>query len=108
MNAKKAWLDALKKTIEEEPRIQREDSEKPTAATAQKLQKPREAEREVGGEVVGLSAARALRSEDERRLLAAGWSPKERSGLVIWRKPGGSWYGEEVAVLLLARDKGPP
>ncbi|MDP9439433.1 MAG: hypothetical protein M3P49_11935 [Actinomycetota bacterium] len=45
---------------------------------------------------------------EAKRLLAAGWSPKERSGRVIWRKPGGSWYGEEVALLLLARDRGPP
>ncbi len=41
-------------------------------------------------------------------LLAAGWVPKERSGRIIWRRPGGSWYGEEAAVLLLARDRGPP
>ncbi len=74
MNVKKSWLDALKETIEEQSLIQREDSGKPTTAVAgQNVQKPREAEREFGGEVVGLRAARAL------------------------------W-----AVLLLARDRGPP
>jgi hypothetical protein len=64
---------------------------------------------EVVDEVVDPNAARVSRGEDERSLLAAGRSPKEqRSGLVIWRTPGGSWYREEVAVLPLARDRGPP
>ncbi len=58
MNVKKSWLDALNKTIEEQPQLPRRDSGEPTAATVQNVQKPREAEREVGGEIVGLSAAR--------------------------------------------------
>lgn len=73
MNVKKSWLDAPNKTIEEQPQLPRRDSGEPTAATVQNVQKPREAEREVGGEVVDPSAAR-----------------------VLW------------AVLLLARDRGPP
>ncbi len=58
---KKSWLDALRETIEEQSLIQHEDSGKPTTAvTVQNVQKPREAEREVGGEVVRLGAARVL------------------------------------------------
>ena len=41
--------------------------------------------------------------EAKERLLAAGWEPQVRGGLVIWRKPGGqgSWYSEEVALEIL-------
>ena len=86
----------------------------PRTAAVQNVRKPREADREavdeVVDEVVDPNAARVSWGEDERSLLlAAGRSPKEqRSGLVIWRTPGGSWYREEVAVLPLARDRGPP
>ncbi len=43
-------------------------------------------------------------SEEAReRLLAAGWEPQVRGGLLVWRKPGGrgSWYSQEVALELL-------
>ncbi len=60
MNVQKSWLDAPNKTIEEQPQLPHRDSGEPTAATVQNVQKPREAEREVGGEVVDLSAACVL------------------------------------------------
>lgn len=47
-------------------------------------------------------------SPESGRLLAAGWEPKERCKRIIWRRPGGTWYSDEVAVLLAARDKAPP
>ena len=34
----------------------------------------------------------ALKADEERRLLAAGWSPKERGGLVIWANPETGFY----------------
>lgn len=99
MSVKKSWLDALKETIEEEPRFPREDSGKPTATTVQNVRKPQE---EAGGEVVYLDAARVLWGEDERRLLVAGWSPKERCGpleLTIWANPETGFYcSQEIAL----------
>ena len=43
-------------------------------------------------------------SEEAReRLLAAGWEPLVREGLLVWRKPDGrgSWYPQDVALELL-------
>ncbi len=43
-------------------------------------------------------------SEEAReRLLAAGWEPQVRGGLLVWRRPGGrgGWYSQEVALELL-------
>ena len=43
-------------------------------------------------------------SEEAReRLFAAGWEPRIRDGLLVWRRPGGrgSWYSQEVALELL-------
>ncbi len=53
---------------------------------------------------VDISAARAPRDEDERRLLAAGWSPKERGGLVIWANPEtGFYFSQEMAAYFPSR-----
>jgi hypothetical protein len=47
--------------------------------------------------------ARRGSEEARERLLAAGWEPRIRAGLLVWRKPGGrgSWYSQEVALELL-------
>src|SRR5215207_5034440 len=40
--------------------------------------------------------------EEERRLIAAGWEPKERGGLVIWANPETGFYcSQEVALYRL-------
>lgn len=48
--------------------------------------------------------------DDERRLLAAGWTPKERCGplrLTIWAKPEtGFYYCQEVALHRLGQRQG--
>ncbi len=100
MSTKKPWLDALKETIGEEPRSPREDPGKPATATMQKVQKPCEVSR---GEIVSIEPTRSVqRSRDERRLLAAGWSPKDRCGplkLTIWASPETGFYcSQEVAL----------
>lgn len=108
MGARKSWLDALKETIEEAPRTPSEDLAKPTPIKVQKVRKLQEAEREAGGEVVNLNAARALRDEDERRLLAAGWSPKDRCGplaLTIWANPETGFYCSQEIALHRLRDQ---
>jgi hypothetical protein len=59
--------------------------------------------------VVDIDAARAgfARDDDERRLLAAGWEPKERMGLVIWANPETGFYcSQEVALHRLGQGEG--
>ncbi len=64
----KSWLEALKATIEEEPRSPREESRKPIPPTAEKVRKPRDG---AGGKVVDTKTTRPIfspRDEEERRL----------------------------------------
>jgi hypothetical protein len=40
--------------------------------------------------------------EDERRLIAAGWEPKERCGKTIWKRPDNGFYcSQETAAHFL-------
>ena len=40
--------------------------------------------------------------EEERRLIAAGWEPKERCGRIIWKRPDNGFYvSQEVAIHFL-------
>ena len=104
VGTKKSWLEVLKETIEEKPRLPREDSEKSKTTTVQNVQKVRKAEHEAGGEVVDLDVARTLRSEDECSLLAAGWSATECMGLTIWANPKTGFYcSQEVALYRLGQ-----
>ena len=42
--------------------------------------------------------------EEERRLIAASWKPKERGGLIIWANPEtGFYFSQEVALHRLKR-----
>ena len=46
-------------------------------------------------------------SPEHRRLLAAGFKPKERGGLTIWERPDTGFYvSQEMALHLLRRTKG--
>jgi hypothetical protein len=72
----------------------------------------RKSEEEIGGGVVNIDTARVPRTEDERRLLAAGWLPKERCGpleLTIWANPATGFYcSQEVALHRLMQRSGRP
>lgn len=50
---------------------------------------------------------KAANNESKRKLLAAGWEPKERGGLVVWRPPGGvgGWYSQSVALEMSQAEK---
>ncbi len=53
--------------------------------------------------VADIRTARIPRGENERRLIAAGWEPKERRGVVIWANPKTGFYcSQEVALHRLA------
>ena len=103
----KSWLKALKATIEEEPRPPRDESREPIPPTVQKVRKPRGG---AGGKVADTRTARpgfSPRDEEERRLLAAGWKPKERMGLVMWADPETGFYcSRKVALHRLANPLG--
>lgn len=105
----KSWLGALKEAVgeapEAAPQSPREGSRKPIPTTVQKVRNPRDG---AGCEVVvDINTARAPRDEEERRLVAAGWEPKERMGLLIWANPETGFYcSREVALLRLTQ--GPP
>lgn len=103
----KSWLGTLKETIEVERQSAREESREPTPPTVQKVRKPGEG---TGAKVVDITTVRhgfSPRDEEERRLLAAGWTPKERMGLVIWAHPEtGFYYSREVALRRLDERNG--
>ena len=113
------WLEALKRGVAEEaPRAPALPSEEPTDAPGGELSKPPELSRREPGEarnVTEISTPRAgfARGEDERRLLTAGWSPKERCEMTLWENPDTGFYcSQEVALIRLgkrregARDSG--
>ncbi len=97
----------MKATIEEEPRPPRDESREPIPPTVQKVRKPRGG---AGGKVADTRTARPIfspRDQEERRLLAAGWKPKERMGLVMWADPETGFYSSrEVALHRLANPLG--
>jgi hypothetical protein len=71
------------------------------------LQYTQKSEEKAWGEVVNINTAPLPRTEDERRLLAAGWEPKERMGLVIWANPETGFYcSREVALHRLDESSG--
>ncbi len=57
--------------------------------------------------VTGVPNPLKLRGGGERRLVAAGWEPKERGGLVIWANPDTGFYcSQEVALHRLEAGQG--
>lgn len=66
--------------------------------------KPKESKNAPGfAPVTDISTARTLqRDPDERRLIAAGWTPKDRCGplkLTIWAHPETGFYSSRDAAL---------
>lgn len=91
------WLETLKETIKED-----------VADTDMPLEEPSETLLSQGCErfesladhsppIMDIPTTPAQRGEDERRLLAALWKPKERCGKTIWQSPGNGWYAQEMA-----------
>ncbi len=93
------WLEALKRTMSERSA----DTNEPPEENPQTLP--------LGGcercesptgelpPVTDIPSTPTIRGEDEERLLAAGWTPKERGGLLIWASPETGFYcSQEVAL----------
>jgi hypothetical protein len=95
------WLEALKE------RYDRKDQEGPTNERREFRESPNQRTDKTPAPVVDIKAARTPRSEDERRLLSAGWKPKERFGPSIWEPPdNGFYFSEETALHILNQGKG--
>ncbi len=105
------WLEALKKSVAEEasqePDCQpKETSKAPDGALTKPTILPQSA-----GEAQNVTDARTARGafawgEDERRLIAAGWEPKERCGLIIWASPETGFYCSQEMALHRLEPKG--
>lgn len=99
------WLETLKKSATKEvSESSSYEREKLSNAPGKALTKPTKLSCPAG-EVQNVTAIRtacALWGEAERRLLAAGWEPKERCGplgLTIWANPEtGFYYSQEIAL----------
>lgn len=101
------WLKALK-----EHSIRRGQEQEKTRETifadapGDELTKPTKAL----APLVDINAARVPLDKDERRLLAAGWTPKERCGplkLTIWANPETGFYcSQEVALHRIGQQRG--
>lgn len=99
MGARRPWLEALKEHCD------RRDQGRGTRDTI--FEKPSSDHHAKGAKVpapvTDINAARAIqRDPDERCLLAAGWTPKDRCGplgLTIWAHPEtGFYYSREAAL----------
>ena len=96
------WLEALKVTIRERGA----DTEKPPEKILEALPSEGcESPADVPPPLVDTQTAEKVRGsweEEQRRLIAAGWEPKERGGLVIWANPETGFYcSQEVALYRL-------
>jgi hypothetical protein len=59
---------------------------------------------EEGRQPAQVSSKQTLSDPEARKLLAAGWEPKERCGKVIWERPDKSSYcSQELAAHFLDR-----
>jgi hypothetical protein len=100
MGARRPWLEALKEHCDRRGQEQEETREAVFAdAPGDQLTKPTKAP----APAVDIKSARTRSwGEDESRLIATGWSPKERCGplgLTIWANPETGFYcSREVAL----------
>ena len=106
------WLETLKKSVAEEASQESDHPPKETSKVPGRvLTKPTILSRSVGEtqDILDTRTARAvsISGEDERRLVAAGWEPKERCGLIIWANPETGFYcSQEVALHRLEAREG--
>ena len=100
----KPWLEALKATMRERGTATDETPEKTSEALSlegcERCNTPAEVPPAVDTQTA--EEVRDPWGEHERRLMAAGWKPKERGDLVIWANPDTGFYcSQEVALYRL-------
>lgn len=96
------WLEALKVSMRERGADTDETLEKISEALPLEGCERGESLPEESTQAVDIWPAGKVRGswgEEERRLIAAGWKPKQRGGLFIWANPAtGFYYSQEVAL----------
>ena len=106
------WLEALKKSVAEEAseepdRQPKETSKAPGGALTKPARLSQSADETQDVTDTWTAGVVSIRGEDERRLIAAGWEPKERCGLIIWASPETGFYcSQEVALHRLEAREG--
>jgi hypothetical protein len=101
------WLEALKNTVREgsasTDETQKQISEALPSQGCERCESPAD----VPLPVVDMQIAQKVRGswgEEERRLIAPDWKPKERGRLIIWANPEtGFYFSQEVALHHLMR-----
>lgn len=98
------WLEALKDTVREgNARTDETQKKISEALSSEGCESPAD----VPPPVVNMQIAEKVGDswgEEERRLIAAGWKPKERGGLIIWTHPeSGFYFSQEMALHHLKR-----
>jgi len=96
------WLEALKATVRARDADTDETPENKSEALPPEGCERCETLADVPPPVVDMQTAEKVRGswgDEERRLIAAGWKPKERGGLVVWAHPETGFYcSQEVAL----------
>ena len=98
------WLEALKKCVAEETSEEPHNQPEETSNAPRGVLTKPTIRSQCAGEtqnVTDIRIARVVfpRGEDERRLIATGWKPKVRGGLLIWANPESGFYvSQEVAL----------
>jgi hypothetical protein len=96
------WLDALKATMRERGADTDKPPEKILEALPSEGCERCESPADVPPPLVDMQTAEKIRGswgEEERRLIVAGWKPKERGGRLIWANPETGFYcSQEVAL----------
>ena len=93
------WLEALKAKMRE----QGADTDKPPGKMLEALP-PEGCERlanapSPSGDLRTVAKVRGSWGEEERRLMDAGWKPKERGGYLIWANPETGFYCSQKVAL---------
>jgi hypothetical protein len=105
------WLEALKDAMREGSADIDETPEKISEALPSEGCERCESPADVSPPVKDTQTVERVRGswrEEEHRLVAAGWKPKERGGLVIWENPEtGFFFSQAVALHLLQRRASP-
>jgi hypothetical protein len=99
------WLEALKSTIRERRADTNEAPEQSSKTLSPEGCKRCESSGDVPSPVLDAQTTEKVYApwgEEERRLIAAGWEPKERCGKVIWKLPENEfYYSRKVALYFL-------
>jgi hypothetical protein len=101
------WLEALKDTVREGSASTDETQKRIAEALSSEGCERCKSPAVVPPPVVNMQIAEKVGGswrEEERRLIAAGWKPKERGGLIIWAHPeSGFYFSQEMALHYLKR-----